>query len=141
MHLPIIIHAVKFERAVKLTEEYEAQRTALAHEVAMVAKCELVLRKDDERPVLVATWTPVITLLPIVDVVVLAGGDAADAANAWRFAVAWRVLEARVGATCWRDAKLAPPRVRTHAWPAPAVLRELWDARDDLLDATALPPP
>jgi len=124
----------------RLVEDYEAQRALIALDAPeMVAECTLILRKDDDRPVTVATWTQAMTLLPIVDVVVLAGGEPDDG---WRFAIAWSALEARVGATCWRRVPaLVPPRVRAHAWPSAAVLRELYEARDSLLTSTASPPP
>jgi hypothetical protein len=100
---------------------------------ALVAEHVLVEHRDDGRPVTLATWgEQTSTLLPRVDVVVLAGAS-------WRFAVRWSVLEARVAASCWtlRD-DLRPGRILTTAWPSEAELRALFEVRDPLLEG-ALP--
>ncbi len=137
-----LANATRLGHALLAMSEYEAQRAehdAISSHDA-VAECQLVFRREDDRPTTVATWGErVTTLLPIVDVVVVAGGDASAG---WRFAIAWGELEAVVGATCWqRDESFVPPRVRTIAWPDAASLRVLYAARDALLAATASPPP
>jgi hypothetical protein len=123
--------------------EYETQRMELdagARADLLVAECQLMFHRDGDRPMTVATWGErVTTLLPIVDVVVVAGGDPI---SGWRFAIRWSDLAAKVQGSCFaRDDSFVPARVRTIAWPDAASLRDLYAARDALLSRTASAPP
>ncbi len=139
-----LANATALGHALLTMSEYEAQRAELDATTSAdvsIAECQLVFRRDDDRPTTVATWgEQVTTLLPIVDVVVVAGGE--PNAGGWRFAIAWDHLEGSAAASCWRrDESLVPARVRTVAWPDASTLRALYAARDALLATTASPPP